>query len=50
VVLIQQDDLIQQNGTQGEPLAVLQPFDRHLTTPFTDVFEYAVERLNSQRP
>jgi hypothetical protein len=37
LVLIQQDDLTQQNRTQGEQLAALQPFDRHLPTPCKDV-------------
>ena len=50
LVLIQQDDLIQQNCTQCKQLTSLQTFDRHLTTPFKDIFEHAVERLNSQRP
>jgi hypothetical protein len=43
-----QDDLIQQNRAQCEQLASLQTFDRHLPTPFKDVFEQAVERLNSE--
>jgi hypothetical protein len=46
-VLIQQDDLIQQNCAQCEQLASLEPFDWHLPTPVKDVFEQAVERLNS---
>jgi hypothetical protein len=48
-VLIQQDDWIQQNRTQCQQLAPLQAFGQPLTTPGTDVFEHAVERLNRQR-
>jgi hypothetical protein len=39
--------LTQQNRTQCEQRALLQTFDWHLPTPFKDVFEQAVERLNS---
>jgi len=40
--------LIQKNRTQCEQLASLQAFDWHLSTPLKDVFEQAVERLDSQ--
>jgi hypothetical protein len=49
-MLIQQNDLIQQNGAQCAQLTPLQAFDRHLATPGKDVFEHPVARLNGQRP
>jgi len=49
LVLIQQGDLVKQTRTQCKQLTSLQTFDRQLTTPFTNIFEQAVEGLNSQR-
>jgi hypothetical protein len=42
LVLIQQNDLIQQNRTQCEQLASPQPLDRHLPTPFKDIWLFAI--------
>ena len=44
--LIEQNQLIEQNGTQHNQLGAPQTFDRDLTSPFKHIFEQAIERLN----
>ena len=47
--LIEQDQLIEQDGTQNDELGLLQTFDGDLTSPLEYVLEQTVERLNCTR-
>src|SRR5262245_45072761 len=43
MMLIEQDKLIQQHGAERQELAAAQAFDGHLSAPFKEVLEQAVE-------
>ena len=44
--LMEQNELIEQDGTQNDQLGALQTFDRDLTSPLEYVLEQTIERLN----
>src|SRR5262245_36428660 len=49
-MLIEQDQLIQDYGSQGQQLRPLQALDRHLDAPLKDILEQAIEGFNGLRP
>jgi hypothetical protein len=51
MMLIEQDQLIEQHGPEGQELAATQALDGHLPTPRKEVLEQAIEgfdRLGAQ--
>ena len=44
--LVEQNDLIQQDGAKHDKLGALEAFDWHLTAPFKDVLEETIEWLD----
>jgi hypothetical protein len=46
MVLIEQDQLIEEHGPEGQQLAAAQALNQHLPVPLKEVFEQAVERFN----
>ncbi|MFZ0256521.1 MAG: hypothetical protein WAN46_12970 [Gammaproteobacteria bacterium] len=48
-MLIVQHKLVQEDSTQGEPLAALQTLHWHLPAPLKDVLEQAIERFDDLR-
>ena len=48
-MLIEQDELIQQYGSERQELTASQAFDGHLAAPFKEILEQAVERFDRLR-
>jgi hypothetical protein len=46
MMLIEQDKLIKQHGAERQELAAAQAFDGHLSAPFKEILEQAVERFD----
>ena len=44
--LVEQNQLVQENSPQNDQLGTPFAFDRDLSSPFKDIFEQAVERLD----
>ena len=47
VKLIEQNQLIEQYGTQDDQLGALQAFDGNLTSPFEHILEQTIERFEA---
>lgn len=44
--LVEQNDLLQQDGAKHDKLGALEAFDWHLTAPFKDILEETLEWLD----
>ena len=44
--LIEQNQLIEQHGTQNDQLGAFQAFDRYLASPFEYILEQTIERFD----
>ena len=49
-MLIEQDQLIENYGSQGQQLRPLQALDGHGHSPLKDILEQAVKGFNGLRP
>ena len=48
--LVEQNQLINENGSQDDQSDAYQPFDRHLPAPFEDILEQTIEGFNGFGP